>query len=217
MERDHFDALLALGDVGRDLNWGFVKRERESSERERATLIELHNSQNRERDLISGQLQDDLNFALGHATVRTVLEQIVTAAFPGKSVNDALIKFCNDGDFQAYLETVSVATHFATADLIKSGKNAYSALSETTHHGSTFTDESVSVPQTVLRDKSMLCAISAIFKYGRRKVRFYVGDPRVLFNVPSPPRTPAQVSPAASAARTPPKEAPVANASAAPV
>jgi hypothetical protein len=232
MERGLFDVLFALGAAGCDHLFGVIQREREAWERERTLLIEtserereawerertllietaerertllteVHNSHERERDMLSAQLQFDLDVALGHATVRTVLEQIVNAAFPGKTSTDALNKYCNDPEFLKYLDSVSAVTHFGKADLIKSAKSAYSALSETIHHGSTLSEVNT-VPQAVLRDKCMLYALSAIFKYGRRNVRFYLGNPRDLLDVPSPMRTP-HPSPAPSAATTPPK------------
>ena len=175
-----------------------LEREREAWERERALLLECERA-------AAAQLQYKLDVALGHTTVRTVLEQIVVAAFPRKNITDALKSFCDDPAFLAYLDLVSEATSFQRVALVKSAKGAYSMLSDTIHNGSTLSEAS-DVPQAVLRDKCMLYAVSAIFKFGRRDVRFYLDNPRDALNVPSPARSPL-ASPAASAVGTPPKAA----------
>ena len=151
-------------------------------------------------------LQKQLDFAAGLMTVRSVLEGIVTSAFPGTSATDALRLYCEQPRFQEYLSVVSAASGIPAANLTKSAEAAYRMFSQTTHSGTThLSSDDTAVPQAVLRDKSTLHAVAAIFKLERRDVRFYAGGPSGVLKLPSPPRS-ASHSAAASASNSPPKQ-----------
>ena len=186
-------------------------REREAWAREREASLREREAWARERDLLVereatavAELKKQVDFSDGLITVRSVLEGIVTSAFPSKSATEALRYYCDRPDFQAYLATVSAASDFSTSSLIKSAKGAYGMLSQTIHGGSTYTTDATAVPQTVLHGKCTLRAVAAIFKFERRDVRFYVGGPSGVLKLPSPPRS-ASHSAVSSAASSPPR------------
>jgi len=197
-------------------------REREAWEREREAWQREREAWERERDLQAAvglreleaardnaeELQSKLDAALGHATVRSVLEQVVLAFAPDKSATKALEAFCDQPVFQEYLAIVSERTGFSSRDLTKSAKMAYGQLSEVVHHGSTLLgSDAEGVPGSVLANKLMLYAVSAIFKFSRRDVRFYLSSSRDVIKLPSPPRSPPRsqaVSAGSSASGTPP-------------
>ena len=156
-------------------------REREAWTRERELLID------REASAVA-ELQKQIDFSEGLITVRSMLEGIVTNAFPNKSVTEALRCYCEKKDFVEYLALVSAATNFSTTSLIKSAKGAYGMMSQTVHSGSTHSMEAT-VPQSVVHDKCTLHAIAAMFKFERRDVRFYIGGPSSLLKIPLPPRS----------------------------
>jgi hypothetical protein len=191
MERAVFSALF---DGGREVLWAALTSEREAASREREAASREREAWSRERSLLLDReassiadLQRELDFANGLMNVRSVLESIVTTAFPSKSVTDSLRVFCDDPSFQQYLVAVSEKTKFSKASLIKSAKGAYSMLSETIHAGSTHAEDAASaVPQAVLRDKCTLCAVAAVFKFARRDVRFYVGGAAGELKLPTP-------------------------------
>jgi len=177
-----------------------LEREIEAWERERELLIERESA-------AAADLQKQLDFAAGLMTVRSVLEGIVTSAFPSKSATDALRLYCEQPRFQAYLAAVSASSGISVASLTKSAKGAYGMFSQTIHGGTThLSSDDTAVPQAVLRDKSTLHAVAAIFKLERRDVRFYAGGPSGVLKLPSPPRS-ASHSAAASASNSPPKPA----------
>ena len=198
-------------------------REREASAREReAWAREREFLQDREATSIA-ELQREADFSKGLITVRSALEGIVATAFPGKTTTDALRRFCADERFQAYLETVSSVAGFSKDSLERSAKGAYGMLSETIHAGSTHAvgGDDRAVPQAVLRDKSTLYAVAAIFKFARRILHFYAGGENGILKLPSPPHSlppsalpSAPSSAAGSDAGSPPK-APAASAEAA--
>ena len=203
MNRDLFDALIHV-QGGPALLWGLIQTEREAAAREReAAAREAILRAELERSFVA-VLQHKLDLAQGHATVRSVLEQIVLTHFPGVSVTEALKRFCALPRFLAYLDVVSDATKIQKASLIKSAKGAYSLLSEATHNGRT--SETGAVPQAVMPDKSMLYAVSAIFKLERRNVRFYLDNPGDLLDLPSPESTPPATA-LSSAISTPQRRA----------
>ena len=158
-----------------------MTREREAWMRERELLID------REASAVAGLLKQ-IDFSEGLITVRSMLEGIVTNAFPNKSVTEALRCYCEKKDFVEYLALVSAATNFSTTSLIKSAKGAYGMMSQTVHSGSTQSMEAT-VPQSVVHDKCTLHAIAAMFKFERRDVRFYIGGPSSLLKIPLPPRS----------------------------
>jgi hypothetical protein len=227
MERAVFSALF---DGGREVLWAALtserdslreawSREREAWSREREAWSREREAWSREREVSSRErsllldreassiadLQREVDFANGLMNVRSVLESIVTTAFPSKSVTDSLRVFCDDPSFQQYLVAVSKKTKFSQASLIKSAKGAYSMLSETIHAGSTHAEDAASaVPQAVLRDKCTLCAVAAVFKFARRDVRFYVGGAAGELKLPTPEHSTAP-SAAGSDAGSPPK------------
>ena len=212
-----FDILVDLP-AGRELIWSSIEkeraawalereasaREREASAREREALARALEREieawERERELLieresaaAADLQKQLDFAAGLMTVRSVLEGIVTSAFPSKSATDALRLYCEQPRFQAYLAAVSASSGISVASLTKSAKGAYGMFSQTIHGGTThLSSDDTAVPQAVLRDKSTLHAVAAIFKLERRDVRFYAGGPSGVLKLPSPPRTRAQ-------------------------
>lgn len=159
-----------------------MTREREAWMRERELLID------REASAVAGLLKQ-IDFSEGLITVRSMLEGIVTNAFPNKSVTEALRCYCEKKDFVDYLALVSAAMNFSTTSLIKSAKGAYGMMSQTVHSGSTHSMEVSTVPQTVVHDKCTLHAIVAMFKFERRDVRFYIGGPSSLLKIPLPPRS----------------------------
>ena len=227
MERSLFDALYALGAAGADHLWGLLQHERAawaekqlSWEREHASWERERASWERERALLLGKqdmiadreadavaaLQHKLDVARGHATARSVLEQIGKAAYPDeKTATVAINRVCNEPKFNAYLDEVSAAMHLSKETLLKSAKGAYGALSETIHSGSTISKAIDVIPEDVMNGKAMLVAVAALFKYARRDVRFYLDLPANELKLPSPGRTPTATSPAPSAATTPPK------------
>ena len=101
------------------------------------------------------------------------------------TVTEALRRFCADAHFEAYLEVVSLAAGLSKKSLLK---GAAAVLSETIHAGSTHASVGNAVPQSVLRDKSALYAVAAIFKLSRRDARFYVGSPAGVLKLPLPLR-----------------------------
>ena len=230
MERGVFDILVDLP-AGRELIWSSIEkeraawalereasaREREASAREREALARALEREieawERERELLieresaaAADLQKQLDFAAGLMTVRSVLEGIVTSAFPSKSATDALRLYCEQPRFQAYLAAVSASSGISVASLTKSAKGAYGMFSQTIHGGTThLSSDDTAVPQAVLRDKSTLHAVAAIFKLERRDVRFYAGGPSGVLKLPSPPRS-ASHSAVASASNSPPKQ-----------
>ena len=170
-------------------------REREAWSREREALTREREAWTRERELLIdreasaiAELQKQIDFSEGLITVRSMLEGIVTNAFPNKSVTEALRCYCEKKDFVEYLALVSAATNFSTTSLIKSAKGAYGMMSQTVHSGSTHSMEAT-VPQSVVHDKCTLHAIAAMFKFERRDVRFYIGGPSSLLKIPLPPRS----------------------------
>ena len=108
MERAVFSALF---DGGREVLWAALMSEREAWSREREAWSSEREAWSRERSLLLDReassiadLQRELDFANGLMNVRSVLESIVTTAFPSRSVTDALRTFCDDALFQQYLE-----------------------------------------------------------------------------------------------------------------
>jgi hypothetical protein len=217
MERGVFDILIASPE-GRALIWPSIEKERAAWAREREGMArglerEIE-AREREREFLIdreskaiAELQRELDFSNGLVTVRAVLEGIVTSAFPSKSATDALRLYCEQTRLQNYLGEVSTASGISMASLTKSAKGVYGMLSQTIHGGSTHhSSDDTAVPQAVLRDKSTLYAVAAIFRLERRDVRFYAGAPSIVLKLPSPPRS-ASHSAAASAANSPPKAA----------
>lgn len=230
MERGVF-YILASSPEGRDLAWSSIEgeratwaRERESLklaneslarslERQDLALAHMREAWDRERELLIereasavANLQKQVDFSDGLISVRSVLENIVTTAFPNRSATDALRCYCDDPKFQEYLAIVGADKGFPTANLTKSAKAVYGMLSQTIHGGSAHAPDATAVPQSVLRDKCTLLAMAAIFRFERRDVRFYVGGPSAVLKLPSPPRS-ASHSPAGSATSSPPKGA----------
>ena len=222
MERGVFDILV--GASGQEFIWSSIEKERADWALERAAWAREREAlaralereiegRDREREMLIDResaavadLQKQLDFAAGLMTVRSVLEGIVTSAFPGKSATDALRLYCEQPRFQKYLTAVSAASGIPAANLTKSAKAAYRMFSQTTHGGTThLSTDDTAVPQAVLRDKSTLHAVAAIFKLERRDVRFYAGGPSGVLKHPSPPRS-ASHSAAASASNLPPKQ-----------
>ena len=205
MEHRVYDLIMASPE-GVELVWSSLEkerstralefdREREAWSREREALTREREAWTRERELLIdreasaiAELQKQIDFSEGLITVRSMLEGIVTNAFPNKSVTEALRCYCEKKDFVEYLALVSAATNFSTTSLIKSAKGAYGMMSQTVHSGSTHSMEAT-VPQSVVHDKCTLHAIAAMFKFERRDVRFYIGGPSSLLKIPLPPRS----------------------------
>ena len=229
MERGVFDILV--GASGQEFIWSSIEkaradvaleraawaREREALARAREALARALEREiegrDREREMLIDResaavadLQKQLDFAAGLMTVRSVLEGIVTSAFPGTSATDALRLYCEQPRVREYLTAVSAASGIPAANLTKSAKAAYGMFSQTIHGGTThLSTDDTAVPQAVLRDKSTLHAVAAIFKLERRDVRFYAGGPSGVLKLPSPPRS-ASHSAVASASNSPPKQ-----------
>ena len=186
-EREHWQHERVAWQHERDA-W---QRERDAWQRERDLLATARGLELEAGRSDAEALQSKLDIALGHSTVRSVLEQVASEHSSTKSTTKALESFCDQPLFKDYLELVSEATGYSSFDLAKSAKAAYGMLSEVVHHGSTLTaPDAAGVPQAVMGNKSMLYAVSAIFKFSGRDVRFYLANSRDVLKVPSPPRSP---------------------------
>jgi hypothetical protein len=161
------------------LREGFL-REREGFSRERNFLIDRE-------ALAVATLQKQIDHSEGLITVRAMLERIVTSEFPNRSATDALRNYCEKKDFVEYLDLVGKATTFSSANLIKSAKGAYRLISNAVNNGSIHSTEVSSSPRHVIQDECTLLAVSAIFKFERRDVCFYVGGRSSLIKIPLPP------------------------------
>jgi hypothetical protein len=161
------------------LREGFL-REREGFSRERNFLIDRE-------ALAVASLKMEIDHSEGLITVRAMLEAIVTRAFPNRSATEALSDYCEKKDFVEYLDLVSKATTFSSANLIKSAKGAYRLISNAVNNGSIHSMEVSSSPRLVIQDECTLLAVSAIFKFERRDVCFYVGGRSSLIKIPLPP------------------------------
>jgi len=224
MDSAAFTAILSLPS-GAAIAWAAIESERAFFARERETWAlarkELALARDewalaregwaRERTLCEEQqvaavaaLQHRLDVALGHVTVRAVLERIGLAAHPGRTATDAINRVCDGDAFQVYLAAVSSATTYSAKELTRSAKSAYGVLSGTIHGGSTHTFAGRAIPGAVVPDKIMLVAIAALFKFTKRDVYFYCDIPGDTLKLPSPPRS-SSGSAAASAAPSPPK------------
>jgi hypothetical protein len=177
---------------------GVLERERELFERERSQLSAAH------EDALA-QSRRELDVALGHVSVRSVLEEIAMSFEPRRPTTQALQDFCKQGGFEEYLGVVSRLTHISVAELASSAKGAYAHLSATVHHGSTLPGAAGGVPHEVMSDRARLYGVAAIFKYAGRDVRFYMQNSRDVLRLPSPPRSPppSVASSVASASTSP--------------
>lgn len=211
-------SILFPHQQGKELIWSIFEKERSAWKQERESwasertliLTELnraHDSCDRLHDLhekesemliereslVVAELQKQIDFSEGLMSVRSVLEGILTTAFPSKSATDALRLYCEQSNFQSYLADVSKISGFSVGNLTKSAKSVYGMLSQTIHGGSTFSADSIdttTIPQSVLRDKCTLNAVAAIFKFERRDIRFYVGGRGGgILKLPTPPRS----------------------------
>ena len=236
MQRPVFDALLNVAG-GHDMLWDMFERERSTSAREAEAWTREAEAWTREREALTAaaearaelarmgasELQHQLDLAHGHLALRAVLEQIVFKhaseragathwlEAPKKcSATQALEAFCREAGFLRYLERVGKHTHFAPMDLLKCSKAMYGDLSEAVHHGGASEEGAgaLIVPQSIMANKCKLIALSAIFRYGGRDVRFYLRSAReVALELPLVDSTPPPCSTAASTPTTPPKDA----------
>jgi hypothetical protein len=187
---------------------GAFARERELLERERLHLSDAH------EDSLA-QARRELDVALGHSTVRSVLEQIAEAFESRRPTTQALQSFCKQESFEAYLGVVSKVTHISSEELASAARGAYAHLSATVHHGSTLTGAAEGIPHEVMSDRARLYGVAAIFKFAGRDVRFYMQNSRDVLRLPSPPHSPphsgaASVASASTspAAQPPPAQIP---------
>ena len=221
MERGVFDILLASPEGraliwpivekkralpwGKEPAWSSIENERAAWARERETLARLLqreiDSRERERAFLVDReataiagLHRDLDFSNGLVTVGAALEGIVTYAFPGKPAADALRLYCEQPRFQSYLAAVSAASGISAASLALSAKEAFGTPSQAIHGGGStrLSADETAAPQAILRDKSAIFAVAAIFRLERRDMRYYVGRPSVVPKLPSPPRSAAR-------------------------
>jgi hypothetical protein len=216
LSRAAFDALLASAGGG-GFVWEMFEREREAWAREREawarereasretreTLAHEREAFARERDVLErerlqvgaahedalAQARRELDVALGHSTVRSVLEQIADSFQSRRPVTQALQEFCKQEGFEAYLGVVSQLTHISAAELASAAKGAYAYLSASVHHGSTLSGAVEGVPHEVMSDRARLYGVAAIFKFAGRDVRFYMHNSRDVLRLPTPPRS----------------------------
>ena len=148
-------------------------------------------------------LQHSLDMSRGLLSVRAVLEQIAfdfmslakSSRAGRRSTTEALSDFCRQPAFVAYLKTVSQATQIQVDKIADAANAAYSLLSASIHNGiASATNADVRVPSEVFPNAVTMVAVSAIFKFSRRDVRFYVQSSDVPV-LPSPERTPTQSAP----------------------
>ena len=217
MDYEIYSILFPHHQQGKELIWSIFEKERSAWKQEREswaserTLIltklnrahdscdSLHDLHEKESEmlieresLVVAELQKQIDCSEGLMSVRSVLEGILTTAFPSKSATDALRLYCEQSNFQSYLADVSKISGFSVGNLTKSAKSVYGMLSQIIHGGSTFSIDSIdtTIPQSVLRDKCTLNAVAAIFKFERRDIRFYVGGRGGgILKLPTPPRS----------------------------
>ena len=180
MERGVF-YILASSPEGRDLAWSSIEGERATWARERETLklaneslarslerqdlalAHMREAWDRERELLIereasavADLQKQVDFSDGLISVRSVLESIVTTAFPNRSATDALRCYCDNPKFQEYLAIVGADKASPRRTLRRAPKRC----TECCRRQST---AAALTPRTPLPCRSLSCATSALF------------------------------------------------------